>query len=84
MTFTDFFLVNKNTQVANAGFENKSILSIANFVKKNIPSKIKIFNDKNDPRSYRLRLIKLYIGYKPKKTIHDAILEIRENILQVS
>ncbi len=75
-----FLKVNKKySGIYNAGFENKSILSIANFVKKNIPSKIKIFNDKNDPRSYRLDSNKIInIGYKPKKTIHDAILEIRE------
>jgi len=77
-----FFLkLNKKyTGIYNAGFENKSILDIANIVKNKIPSKIKIYKDKSDPRSYRLNSSKLIrAGFKPKKTIKDAIIELKEN-----
>ncbi len=70
----------KHTGIYNAGFENKSILNIANIVKNKIPSKIKIYKDKSDPRSYRLNSSKLIrAGFKPKKTIKDAIIELQEN-----
>lgn len=77
-----FFLrVNKKYNgIYNAGFENKSILDIAKFVKKVIPSKIKIYKDRSDPRSYRLDSTKiLKVGFKPKKKIKDAIIELRNN-----
>ncbi len=76
-----FFLqVNKKySGIYNAGFENKSILEIAKFIKNIIPSKINIFKDLSDPRSYRLDSTKIIkIGFKPKKTIRNAIDEIRE------
>ena len=77
----------KYSGIYNAGFENKSILDIAKFVQKIIPSKINIFKDRNDPRSYRLDSSKIIkIGFKPKKKIRNAIDEIRskysENILR--
>jgi len=63
----------------NAGFENKSILDIAEFVKKIIPSKITIFKDQSDPRSYKLDSTKIIkAGFKPKKKIRDAINELSE------
>ncbi len=63
----------------NAGFENKSILEIAKFVKKIIPSKINIFKDRSDPRSYRLDSTKIIkAGFKPKKKILNAINELSE------
>ena len=70
----------KYSGIYNAGFENKSILNIAKMVKKNIPSNIKIFKDKSDPRSYRLDSSKLIkVGFKPKKTIENAIKELGIN-----
>lgn len=70
----------KYSGIYNAGFENKSILNIAKIVKKNIPSNIKIFKDKSDPRSYRLDSSKLIkVGFKPKKTIENAIKELGIN-----
>lgn len=61
----------------NAGFENISILDIAEEVKKLLPNtKIEI-TPSNDPRSYRQcsdKVIKL--GFKPKKNIQKAIAEI--------
>ncbi len=77
-----FFLkLNKKySGIYNAGFENKSILNIANIVKNKIPSKIKIYKDKSDPRSYRLNSSKLIrTGFKPQKTIEDAIIELKKN-----
>ena len=69
----------KYNGIYNAGFENKSILDIAKFVKKVIPSKINIFKDRSDPRSYRLDSSKIIkAGFKPKKKIRDAIDELSE------
>jgi len=60
----------------NAGFENISILEIAETIKKIIPSKINI-KESNDPRSYRQDSSKLKLtGFTPKKSIKDAIKEI--------
>ena len=65
-----FFLTidKKYAGIYNAGFENKSILNIAEIVRNKIPSKIQVYKDKSDPRSYRLNSSKLIkIGFKPKK-----------------
>ena len=63
--------------IYNAGFENKSIIDIANQVSKKTGSTIRVFKDKNDPRSYRLDSSKLInAGFKPKKNFIDAIIEI--------
>jgi len=63
--------------IYNAGFENKSILDIAKFVCRLIPSKIIIFKDQSDLRSYRLDSSKiLSLGYRPKKNIQSAIGEL--------
>lgn len=72
-----FFLQNpKITGIFNAGFENISILDIANKVKKHIPCEI-LISDSKDPRSYRLDSTKLIqTGFKPTKTVDDAIKEI--------
>ena len=78
-----FFLKKKiKFGIFNAGFENLSILNIAKKIKKEIPSKIKIIKNSNDPRSYNLdatRLLK--IGFRPKKKISNAINEIKEAYL---
>ena len=64
--------------VYNAGFENISILDIANMVIKHAPSKITI-TESNDPRSYRVNSDKLLAtGFMPKKSVDDAIREICE------
>jgi nucleoside-diphosphate-sugar epimerase len=62
--------------VYNAGFENLSIMKIAESIIDYIPAEI-IVTDSNDPRSYRLnsdRLLSTY--FKPKYTIDDAIREL--------
>lgn len=72
-----FLLDHKNIQgVYNAGFENLSILSIANLVKKYVPAEIKITSS-NDPRSYRLCSDKLLqTGFHPQKNVEMAIHEM--------
>ena len=78
-----FFLKKKiKFGIFNAGFENLSILNIAKKIKKEIPSKIKIIKNSNDPRSYNLDATRLLeIGFKPKKKITNAINEIKEAYL---
>ena len=62
--------------VYNAGFENISILEIAELVTKHLPVEIEI-TASNDPRSYRVNSDKiLATGFKPKKKVEDAIIEI--------
>jgi nucleoside-diphosphate-sugar epimerase len=74
-----FFLKkNINFGIYNAGFENLSILNIAKLICKNIPSKIRIIKNTNDPRSYNLDSSKLLkIGFVPQKKIIDAIQEFK-------
>lgn len=68
--------------VFNAGFENISILDIANMVTKYVPAEIKV-TDSNDPRSYRVNSDKLLAtGYSPKKSVEEAIQEICEKYKQ--
>ncbi len=70
------------TGVYNAGFENISILDIANMVTKYIPVSIEV-TESNDPRSYRVNSDKLLAtGFKPKKKVEDAIREIIEAFKQ--
>jgi nucleoside-diphosphate-sugar epimerase len=66
----------EHTGIYNAGFENVSILDIARLVTAHVPAEI-VVTPSNDPRSYRVnsdRLLKT--GFKPKKSIEDAIKEI--------
>tara|TARA_Y100001958_G_C21221241_1_gene546590 strand:- start:969 stop:1913 length:945 start_codon:yes stop_codon:yes gene_type:complete len=75
-----FFLKSKKKLqgIYNLGFENKSISSIAKLIKSKIKSNIKIYKNSNDPRSYRLSSSKiLKVGFRPKKTISDAITELK-------
>ncbi len=62
--------------VFNAGFENISILDIAETVKRTIPAEI-VVTPSNDPRSYRLSSKKLLAtGFEPKYRVADAIAEV--------
>jgi nucleoside-diphosphate-sugar epimerase len=66
----------EHTGVYNAGFENISILEIAERVVEHAPAKITV-SESNDPRSYRVNSDKLLaLGFRPKKTVNDAIREI--------
>ncbi len=68
--------------VYNAGFENISILDIAQMVTKFIPAEI-IVTESNDPRSYRVNSDKLLAtGFKPSKNVENAISEIIEKYNQ--
>jgi nucleoside-diphosphate-sugar epimerase len=72
------FLLNRPdvTGVYNAGFENISILDIAKMATRHANATITI-RPSNDPRSYRVNSDKLLAtGFKPKKTVEDAIIEI--------
>lgn len=77
---TDLYLFLLDRQdirgIFNAGFENISILSIAEMVAKHTNATITI-KPSNDPRSYRVSSAKLLAtGFKPSKTVEDAIKEI--------
>jgi nucleoside-diphosphate-sugar epimerase len=64
------------TGVYNAGFENITILDIAKMVTKYVDAEI-VVTPSNDPRSYRVNSDKLLAaGFRPKKTVEDAIKEI--------
>jgi len=64
------------TGVFNAGFENLSILEIANLVSEVSGAKI-VVKPSNDPRSYRVNSDKILAeGFRPKKSVKTAIDEI--------
>lgn len=64
--------------VFNAGFENISILDIAKLVTAHVPAEI-VVTESNDPRSYRVNSDRLLAaGFRPKKRVEDAVLEIVE------
>ena len=62
--------------IYNAGFENISILDIAELVAKKVPSEI-VVTESNDPRSYRLSSDKLIgTGFNQLHSVEDAINEM--------
>jgi nucleoside-diphosphate-sugar epimerase len=62
----------------NAGFENLSLLEIAEKVASQVPSEI-VITGSNDPRSYRLNSDKLLAtGFRPTRTVGDAIKEVAD------
>lgn len=64
--------------IYNAGFENISIMEIAERVSRRVGAKVNV-KESNDPRSYRVNSDKLRAtGFKPKKTVDIAIDEICE------
>jgi nucleoside-diphosphate-sugar epimerase len=66
------------TGIYNAGFENISILEIAQMAKSRIPAEIMV-SESNDPRSYRLSSKKLLAtGFSPKFGVQDGIREVME------
>lgn len=72
------FLENPNLDSGcyNAGFENISILDIAQQVVKKIPADIQV-TDSNDPRSYRQNSDKLMAtGFLPQYSVADAIDDV--------
>lgn len=68
----------EHTGIYNAGFENLSIMEIAERVVEHAPAEI-VVTESNDPRSYRVNSDRLIAtGYAPKKTVGDAIGELVE------
>ena len=66
----------------NAGFENISILDIAEKVQSKIGAEI-VVSESNDPRSYRQDSSKLRAtGFQPSHSVADAIAEIAEAFAQ--
>jgi nucleoside-diphosphate-sugar epimerase len=66
----------EHTGIYNAGFENISILDIARMVARYVNAEIKV-TPSNDPRSYRVNSDRLLAtGFRPKKTVDDAIREL--------
>ena len=64
--------------IYNAGFENISILDIANKVTEHVQAEIKI-TVSNDPRSYRQNSDKLLgTGFKPKYGVENGIMDVIE------
>lgn len=62
--------------IYNAGFENISILDIAERVQRHLPAEI-VVTPSNDPRSYRLSSKKLLsTGFAPQYTVEDGIHDI--------
>ena len=67
------------TGVYNAGFENISILDIAKIVQRHVDAEIEI-TASPDIRSYRINSDKLLkIGFRPKKNVEIAVVEMIEN-----
>ena len=68
----------KATGIFNCGFENLTILRIAQMVSERTKAPF-ISLESNDPRSYRINSDKLlHAGFKPRKKVEDAIKEIIE------
>lgn len=64
------------TGIYNAGFENISIIDIANMVSHKTNAEIEV-KPSNDPRSYRINSDKLLrTGFKPIKNVENAIQEM--------
>ena len=73
----EHFLEKKiNTGIYNCGFENKTVMQVAKFIKSKIPCNISI-KQSNDNRSYRLNSDKLLsTGFRPMFDVNDAIEDI--------
>lgn len=66
------------TGIFNAGFENNTLLEIARMVRQCTDADVDI-TDQRDTRSYQVNSDKLLAtGFKPTKTIFDAIMEIMQ------
>jgi len=64
--------------IYNAGFENISILDIAQMVTRFVPAEI-VVTESNDPRSYRQNSDKLLAtGFAPRYRVQDAIQQVIE------
>lgn len=67
----------EHTGIYNAGFENISILQIAELIGKYVEGAKITIKESNDPRSYRVNSDRLLAtGFRPKKGVEDAIKEL--------
>ena len=69
-----------NGEIFNAGYENKSVIDIANTVKQIVGNDIKIIKkETDDNRSYHISSdkIKKILNFESKFTIEDAIFDIK-------
>ncbi len=68
-------------KIFNAGYENHSIIDIANMVKKVVGNDVEIkIEPTNDNRSYRVSSEKISreLGFSAKRTIEDAVISLKE------
>ena len=74
-----------SNQIFNVGNENASILQLAKIVKHIVKKEFRLKNDieiilekSDDKRSYHINSNKIYkvLGFKPKYTVKDAVIEI--------
>lgn len=73
-----FALERRLSGTYNAGFENLSVLEIAEAIQREVPARIDV-KPSNDPRSYRLCSDKLLAtGFAPKRTVQMAVREMVE------
>ncbi len=71
-------------EIFNAGYENQTVNHLASQVKKVIGEDVKIkYIESNDNRSYHISSskIKKVLGFKTKKTIEDAIKDLKDAFL---
>lgn len=69
-----------NGKIFNVGYENHSIMDIANMVKEVVGRDVEIkVEPTNDNRSYRVssEKIKKELGFTPKRTIGDAVRDLK-------
>ena len=70
-----------NKQAFNVGFENVSVSKLANLVQQEIGKHVNVnFEESDDNRSYHVSSKKILkvLGFKPKKTIVDAIKDLKK------
>ncbi len=67
----------QHTGIYNAGFENMSIMAIAELVAKHVEGTEIVVTPSADPRSYRVNSDRLLAtGFRPKHTVEDAVKQI--------
>jgi nucleoside-diphosphate-sugar epimerase len=71
-----FVLEKRLAGIYNAGFENISVLEIAEAIRQEVDAKVTI-KPSNDPRSYRVNSDRLLAtGFRPKRSVQQAIREM--------
>ena len=68
-------------EIFNAGYENRSVLDLANTVKKVIGKDVTLeLSSTNDNRSYHIssKKIKKILNFEPVNTISDAVNDLKQ------